>query len=617
VNLDSRPRSRRVILGCLIIYVVAAALLFWPATPWSAARLPERPFRSNYGFGDPAQMTWFLAWVPYALRHGLDLFHTNFLDYPSGVDLANGQLAPLLGLLAAPFTITLGPVAAFNVLLRLAFASSAGSMFLVLRTWSRWPVAFVGGLLYGFGPYMVAEGHLHLNLVFVPLFPIMVWCLYELLVTRRRSPLRMGLLLGALAGAQALIEPELLALMSIVVLIGLIGGFIVCRRGVRVRLAHLGRAAIPALIVFVAITGYMIWSLLFAPGHLAGPTLPVARLQLLRADLLGPVVPTVNQLISSTSSTSYIINADMFVHGNLTENTSYLGLPIVILISAFALKWRRDAVVALSTLLALVALILSLGSRLTIDGHTTWVPMPEAILAHVPLLDNMMPVRFSFVVWLFAVIAFVTGADHFLRWLAIEKPLYPGVRAVEVGGVVLLTLALVLDIPRAPFKTRAPNWPPDTVSTLNSIPVGSVVLTYPFTLNPFTEAMSWQAADGMRFRLIGGYASVQGGGHYGSGNAPLLSQPYVQEYLTEAQYGSSSLSPYPAPNPSINPQAALCQFLAAFHVGAVVFWNVGAEPTGVRHTLVRTLGPPTRTTLDGSVLVWLVSPNHCLPKVRP
>ena len=111
-------------------------------------------------------MTWFLSWVPYALRHGLSFFHTGFLDYPLGVDLANNTSVPLLGLLAAPVTVLLGPIAAFNILLRLAFASSSASMFLVLRNWCRWPAAFVGGLAYGFGPYMVTQGQNHLNLVF-------------------------------------------------------------------------------------------------------------------------------------------------------------------------------------------------------------------------------------------------------------------------------------------------------------------------------------------------------------------------------------------------------------------------------------------------------------------
>jgi hypothetical protein len=90
-------------------------------------------------------------------------------------------------------------------------------MFFVLKKWCRWPAAFVGGLAYGFGPYMVTQGQTHLNLAFVPLPPLIVWCLYELLFEQKRRPVRMGVLLGLLAGAQVLISPELLALLVLIV----------------------------------------------------------------------------------------------------------------------------------------------------------------------------------------------------------------------------------------------------------------------------------------------------------------------------------------------------------------------------------------------------------------
>ena len=99
--------------------------MFWPASPWNATRLPSTPF-GGYGFGDPVGLTWALSWFTFALEHGLNIFHRDYLDFPGGANVING--APLLGLLATPITLTLGPFAAFNVLLRIAFASSAGSI---------------------------------------------------------------------------------------------------------------------------------------------------------------------------------------------------------------------------------------------------------------------------------------------------------------------------------------------------------------------------------------------------------------------------------------------------------------------------------------------------------
>ena len=115
--------SRGTVAIVILVYVLLAVALFWPRVPWSSTTLPSGS--NGRGLGDPQQMVWFLAWLPYALGHGLNIFHSNYLDFPHGVDLANTTSVPLLGFLGAPITLSLGPVAAFNILLRLAFASSA------------------------------------------------------------------------------------------------------------------------------------------------------------------------------------------------------------------------------------------------------------------------------------------------------------------------------------------------------------------------------------------------------------------------------------------------------------------------------------------------------------
>lgn len=220
--------SRGATLASAFTFLILAVAAYWPTTPWNSTHLPATPY-GGYSFGDPAQMTWFLAWIPYAITHGLNVFHTNYLDFPHGVNLAANTLSPLLGLIGMPVTLTLGPVATFNVLLRLAFASSAFSMYWVLRHRCPWSISFVGGLAYGFGPYVVSQAQTHLDLAFVPLPPLILWCVYELLVVRNRRPRRLGVVLGLLAGAQALIDLELLVLLAILVIVGVVGGAVAAR----------------------------------------------------------------------------------------------------------------------------------------------------------------------------------------------------------------------------------------------------------------------------------------------------------------------------------------------------------------------------------------------------
>jgi hypothetical protein len=593
---NARTRSRAwIIVACVFVYIALAVALFWPVLPWNGTRIIAGPW--GQGYGDPTQTLWFLDWVPYALRHGLDLYHTNFLNYPGGVALANNTLSPLLGLLAAPVTLATGPVVAFNLLLRLAFASSAVSMFFVLRTWCRWPAAFVGGLVYGFGPYMMGQGQIHLDLVFVPIPPLIMWCIYELLVVRRHRPVVMGAVLGALAGAQALIDPEILALLGIIVVIGL--AFIAVRshRVFRERLRDIAKASASALVAFGVIAGYMLWWLLLAPGHVVGPPQPLTTLQLYRADLLGLIVPTSNQLIAPAALAKV---SARFMYYNVTENTTYLGLPLVLLLGGVAVVWRRERVVLVSALLALVALIFSLGSPLTIDNRTTGIPLPEAVLAHLPLLDGVVPARFALVVSLFAAIVLGIGADRLFSMISSRAVLK---RGVALAGVLVLAASLVFLIPRAPLVSQATSWPTDTTATLNAIPPGTVVLTYPYTVFPRTEAMYWQATDGMRFRIVGGYAVYQGPHHAGEIDPPLLDPSFVQGFFVTAQNGVST--PYPVPGVGVDAGQALCDFLSYNGVGAVVFWNAGVDPAEVKNLLVATLGSPTRTSANQTLLVWV------------
>ena len=593
-----RKRGAWPVVGCTCVYVALAVALFWPDSPWDSTHIIAGP--TGHGNGDPTQTLWFLEWLPFALRHGLNPFRSNYLNFPIGVSLANNTLSPLLGLLAAPVTLSLGPVVAFNVLLRLAFASSAASMFVVLRTWCRWPAAFLGGLFYGFGPYMITQGHTHLDLVFVPIPPLIVWCLYELLITRRHSPVIVGAVLGALCGAQALIDPEVLALLGIVVGCGLVVVGARNLRTLRQRLGDLARAGASALVVFVVIAGYLVWAMVAAAGHVAGPVQPLFLLRAYSADLLGTVIPTTTRLLAPAALTRV---SDTYVNFNLTENVTYIGLPLVIFIGFVLVYWRRRRVLLASAALALVAFIFSLGPYLEINARSTRIPMPELLIEHLPLLGSIVPARFALVVSLFVAIVIAIGADRLFHALASRTELK---RGVAVAGVTLLVLSFVFIMPRAPLASqRLPG--ADSDATLEVIPPGSVVLAYPYPVTPWTEAMYWQAADGMRFRIVGGYATVQGPIHAGEVIPPLLTPPFVQEFFLKAQYGGGTWYPLPRVGPDSGSE--LCRFVARYDVGAVVFWDKGVHPTRVEDFLLAALGAPTKTSDNRSLMVWLTKPG--------
>ena len=184
--------------------------------------------------------TWFLEWSAYAISHGLNPFYSTAMHVPVGVNLLANTSVVAIGVLLAPITWLFGPIATLNVALTLAPALSALSMFVLLRRWVTWtPAAFVGGLLYGFSPFILfslGDAHLMLGMLVIP--PLIVACLDELLFRQRRRPVPTGIVLGLLIAVQFFIGTEVLVITVGMGLIGMviIVGYAAWRRPSELRL---------------------------------------------------------------------------------------------------------------------------------------------------------------------------------------------------------------------------------------------------------------------------------------------------------------------------------------------------------------------------------------------
>ena len=76
----------------------------------------------------------------------------------------------------------------------------------------------------------------------------------------------------------------------------------------------------------------------------------------------------------------------MFVHGVMWGTTTkaslafghvvYLGWPLVVVLTAFAIAFRRRRALLFAGVMALISFVLSLGPRLWVNGHETSVPLP-------------------------------------------------------------------------------------------------------------------------------------------------------------------------------------------------------------------------------------------------
>jgi hypothetical protein len=436
---------------------------------------------------DAPQTDWYLGWTPFAVGSGRSPWFSQHLAAPEGVNLMWNTLLPLPGLLAWPVTATAGILASHTLLAVFAFFGSATSMWLVAGRFAPWPWArFAAGLLYGFSPYLVAQGTGHLNLSLVLLPPLVLLLAHEIYVRQRRRAVVTGALLGLVAFAQMMTTLEVLASTLVVSVAGTVVLAVQQRRHLsRERVRHAAVALGTAAGLLTLLAAWPLWVLLNGPRAVLEPVQDASPYA---ADLLGIVVPTIHQVLGTDATITW--------GGNDSENGSYLGLALLVVLVALAWQLRSVAVVRFAAVLGMVAWVLSLGERLHVAGAETDVPLPYALVAHLPVLHNMAAVRFSLYVVLCAALVLAVGLDR----LHASGRLRP---ALAVPVAVLCVLPLVPDWPYSYQRAQTPSY--FTSDAVERVPEGSLALTYPVPRFPTSGPMLWQVQADYRYRSVGGY----------------------------------------------------------------------------------------------------------------
>ncbi len=147
-----------------LLYAGAAWLLFAHLSLFDTGHTP------GCACEDPINQVWFLAFAREQLAAGHISPWTDLMGYPAGFNAAGSASFPLLGLLAAPITSVVGPIGAYNFLLRLGlFVCALSGWFVLRRLVASSFAAGVGGLVYGFSPYVIHVVQFHMFLAWAPL----------------------------------------------------------------------------------------------------------------------------------------------------------------------------------------------------------------------------------------------------------------------------------------------------------------------------------------------------------------------------------------------------------------------------------------------------------------
>ena len=469
-------------LLALALYAVAADACFGPPGDHFASQIP--------GEGqDPLTFIWYLAWWPWAILHGQNPLVSDMVWAPTGYNLTWGTSLPTAALLAAPITLTAGPGVALGVLMVAAPCLSAFAAYLVAwQLGGRFAAALVTGLLYGFSSFETGQmlGHLNLALNFpVPL----ILLLAVRRVTGRTSARRFILLLTLALLTEFGISTEMFA--SLVVLGGAVW-LVFLLAGPRTwRPALCGVARDAVLSGLLCLLVLLPFLLTMAAGASAFSGF-INSPETYSSDLLNLIVPTEVTRLGRSLFAGF---ASRFT-GNASEQGAYLGIPLLVILTLFAREHRHTAWCRALLLSIAVLFVASLGPVLHVGGWTTTLPLPWALVTHLPMIEAALPARFS----LYVALATAVAAGI---WIASASTRRFYVARAAAGGLACLFLvpnrAAVAwsNAPALPFFA-----PTQVVAALGA---NRTILILPYGVTG--PGMYWQVQAAFGFRQAGGYLS--------------------------------------------------------------------------------------------------------------
>ncbi|MGD0811193.1 MAG: hypothetical protein ABSA91_16025 [Acidimicrobiales bacterium] len=162
-----RAGRRELLVVIPLSFLLAAAL-------WHNAWV--NPFATQLGgLGDADEYAWFLAWMPYALGHGLDPLISHYANFPSGVNLMWNTSVILPSFIMSPVTVIFGAAFSYNILMTAAPALSATFAYVAFRRWTAPLPSATGALIFGFSPYVISQSFGHVAQTLILSAPLM-WC---------------------------------------------------------------------------------------------------------------------------------------------------------------------------------------------------------------------------------------------------------------------------------------------------------------------------------------------------------------------------------------------------------------------------------------------------------
>jgi hypothetical protein len=487
-------RHWRASLGSLLFYLIVALVL------WRPLLIHLGSYAFAGGLGDPAIVIWWLGWIPHALAHGMDPLYSRYLNARVGVSAMWNNSVVTLAVLFAPLTLLLGAPVTYDLIVLLALPLSAWTCSRWLRRHTGELPAVVGGLIFGFSPFMIRHFD-DPNLSFLVLVPVIFMLVEEILWRSSRPWWPAGPLLGVVLVLQLLIGSEVLLITVLAAVEGSLLIVVTHWRDVHARLGPviLGTASAGVVALMLAA-----WPLLqqFGYGHAVHG--PVEKLNLYQ-DEPADLVAAPQWVLLHTARSALVAT-------RLDINGLYIGVPLLVTLLLVTVLLRRQRRVLVAALCLITFVVFSFGNRLRRPGGGYHGPtLPWATVQHLlPITENVLPVRLAIVVWLAVAFLAAVGLQAGLDWSArVATSGRPGrMRPGRMLLVALVAVACLVPLLPLPEPHDLPITPTPTffaTADVHLLARGSTVMVVPIP-NVFDDApMIWQTRAGMWFAQIGGY----------------------------------------------------------------------------------------------------------------
>jgi hypothetical protein len=446
-------------------------------------------------FTDPLLFIWVFKWWLYSIQHHLNPLFCMLARAPVGISLMKITNIPLLGLLALPITYLFGALTSYNFFLSLGPPITAISLFLFLRYLIKNDIAaWFGGYLFGFSSFEITHYFAgHVNWVWLCFLPAIAWlcCAYMRQEIKKSMFVTLTTLMLI---AQFLISKELFFTLNIALTLWATLFFLLAwdqrKQTIIVITAFLTALILALLFLSPLIVIY------FCKPH----SVVIYRASHFAASLTNLVIPT--SLTWLGGNALQAISAKF--HTMITEQTAYIGLPLLFIALWTFAKNRRNINVTISFYLSLIFTLLALGPELKILGqHMAWMPWAPFYAFHL-ISKTILARYFLFVFFMLSVLL--------ATWVA-NKKIHP------LWRYGLAILALIFILPNPTPSNLSWSTPMPSPALLNNktlhqfIPKKSriFVLQQAKFNTPYNRlSMLWQLQNNAYFTLTSGDTGISG-----------------------------------------------------------------------------------------------------------